>query len=324
MSASPSVPETILVLKPSSLGDIVHTLPAVALLRHQWPESKIIWMVNPEWAPLLQDNPLRIEPWIFRRKEFGGISGLLRCGGWIRDRPFARPDLALDFQGLLRSALIGKLVQPSLFLGLSDAREGARLFYHRRANVGTEHAVDRYLKLVREAGVDPVGSALEWPLPVGEPVVGTPDRFILLHPFSRGKGKSLDLRAVETLCDALNPIPILLAGRAEETVPPKANVINLLNQTSLPQLIWLLRKASYVISVDSGPMHLAAALTSRLLSIHTWSDPRLVGPYSPHAHVWKGGSIQRMDSYQPAGAAHVPSGCDLLQIAEHAKQELLG
>lgn len=68
-------------------------------------------------------------------------------------------------------------------------------------------------------------------------------------------------------------------------------MIDLLGKTSLSELIGLLRSASYLVSVDSGPMHLAAALAIPLLSIHTWSDPRLVGPFSKNSHVWQGGQI---------------------------------
>ena len=67
--------------------------------------------------------------------------------------------------------------------------------------------------------------------------------------------------------------------------------VDLLNRTTLPELIWLLRRASYVVSVDSGPMHIASAITPLLVSIHTWSDPAKVGPYHPDAWIWKDGAL---------------------------------
>src|SRR5207244_10616905 len=75
------------------------------------------------------------------------------------------------------------------------------------------------------------------------------------------------------------------------------NCIDLTNQTSLLQLIWLIRAAHFIVSVDSGPMHIAAALTDRLLSIHTWTDPRRVGPYNPNAWVWKNGQLCRVNKF---------------------------
>jgi ADP-heptose:LPS heptosyltransferase len=86
----------------------------------------------------------------------------------------------------------------------------------------------------------------------------------------------------------------VLVGRTKRELPAPENCLNLLNHTSVLQLIWLIRRARFVISVDSGPMHIAAALTDRLVSIHSWSDPRKVGPYNQNAWVWKNGSLARI------------------------------
>ena len=86
----------------------------------------------------------------------------------------------------------------------------------------------------------------------------------------------------------------MLVGLTKRELPAPENCINLLNHTSVLQLIWLIRHARFVISVDSGPMHIAAALTDRLVSIHTWSDPRKVGPYNRNAWVWKNGVLTRV------------------------------
>jgi ADP-heptose:LPS heptosyltransferase len=97
------------------------------------------------------------------------------------------------------------------------------------------------------------------------------------------------------------------------------NTINLLNQTTIRQMIWLVGAAAFVVSVDSGPMHIAAAINPRLLSIHTWSDPRLVGPFSRDAWIWQGGEIRRQQleatSLLPARS---PETADILKIAEFA------
>ena len=207
-----------------------------------------------------------------------------------------RADLVLDFQGLLRSALIARLCTGGETAGLSDAREGARFLYDRAAEVnGIAHAVDRYLALVATFGID-IPQPLEWPLPPGTRPegFGSPGSFILLHPFSRGVGKSLSVDQVAAFCRSVAPHAVVIAGRASEEIPPLDTVTNLLNRTSLIELIWLLRQASFVVSVDSGPMHIAAALNPRLLSIHTWSDPRKVGPYEKDAWVWKDGAVFQM------------------------------
>jgi ADP-heptose:LPS heptosyltransferase len=299
------VPSSILAIKPSSLGDVVHTLPAVALLKLQWPSSQLRWLINPEWAPLLAGNPHVDEVVIFPRRDFRGIRGWMRIPGWAKKMAASKADLVLDFQGLLRSALIARLCRGGTVIGLSDAREGARFFYDRVADVGTaRHAVDRYLRLVADLGIDL--AQLEWALPPGNPPASWEETgpFVLLHPFSRGPGKSLAETEVAEFCRALAPVRVVVAGRADEAIEVPGNATNLLNQTSLEELIWLIRQAAFVVSVDSGPMHIAAALTPNLVAIHTWSDPAKVGPYCPEAWVWKDRALCKMRDFGGAGAGH--------------------
>jgi ADP-heptose:LPS heptosyltransferase len=308
--AAASHPRDILVIKPSSLGDVVHALPAVALVKKRWPKARLRWLINPEWAPLLEGNPHVDEAVLFPRGEFRGLAGAAKIPAWAKAmRREQRADLTLDFQGLLRSALIARLCCRGEIVGLSDAREGARFLYHRAANVRRiAHAVDRYLALVECLGIE-ISRPLEWPLPEGESPEGfsLEEPFILLHPFSRGAGKSLSVDEVTEFCRAVAPMPVALAGRASDTVPQLGNVTDLLNRTSLAELIWLLRRAAFVVSVDSGPMHIAAALTPRLISLHTWSDPGKVGPYRPEAWVWKDGALFQMrDLGNPK--ARLPAG----------------
>lgn len=320
-SPLPAAPRRILVLKPSSLGDIVHTLPAVAALRHTFPAARIKWLCHPDWAPVLLANPLVDEVIDFPRREFRGPAGWLRFLRWrhtLAQRP--RPDLILDFQGLLRTALVGRAFPGVPVIGLSDAREGARFFQTLTVRVEKgRHSVERYLALAAAAGARTSGPA-EFILPAGQaPATSLPDKpFVVLHPFSRGKGKSLSPAAVQAFCRACTH-PIVLVGRTDVTdLDLPANVINLLNQTTLGELLWILQRAAYVVSVDSGPSHLAAAATDRLLAIHTWSDPCLVGPYRPGAQVWKGGQFfPALDPASSLAPAKEPSSADATAIAEH-------
>jgi heptosyltransferase-1 len=270
-----ATPRTVLIVKPSSLGDIVHTLPAVSFLKQAWPETRLRWVVVPQWAPLLEGNPDVDEIILFPRNELGASP--LKMLRWLRATgKSCRSDLVLDFQGLLRSAIIGRFCRGKRLVGLSDAREGAGFFYDQSVPVLREHAVDRYLKLVASLGIETTGP-LTWNLPQGTRPAGfTLDApFVLLHPFSRGAGKSLTPEETAEFAEGL-PCPAVLAGRADVRPRPGANLINLLNQTSIAELIWLIRHARFVVSVDSGPMHIAAALTPNLLALHTWSDPASV------------------------------------------------
>ena len=310
-------PSSVLVLKPSSFGDIIHTLPAVARLKAAWPSARITWLINTGWVPLLEANPDIAAILPFPRAEFRGWRGWRRFHRWQRQHICTlQPDLTLDFQGLLRSAWIGHQSRPRSFLGLADAREGATWFYDRVAPLpaGVPHSVERYLALARFAirgqPDSPQHSSVDDPpvrfhLPAGDPldanIVPRLERdFILLNPYSRGAGKSLNDEQIAAFCRDLAPRQVVLVGApaAPVDLPPLPNVLDLLGNTTMGQLIWIMRRAAFVISVDSGPVHLAAALAKPLVAIHTWSDPRRVGPYRPGAWIWKNSRLVQVRDLQ--------------------------
>lgn len=290
------MPLKILIIKPSSLGDIVHTLPAIAAIRDADADADITWVINPEWAPLLRGNRDIDHVHIFPRGEFRGFGAPGRLLPWMRETRRLQPDVALDFQGLIRSALIARMSGAKKILGTSDAREGSRLFYTEIARVDRhEHAVDRYLKLAKVFGA-PFRGDLRFPIPTGDrlPRFDTFPGFVVLHPFARGRNKSIGPNVILEFCRALAPARVVVVGKSKRKFSTPENCVDLTNQTSLLQLIWLLRAAAFVISVDSGPMHVAAAVTTNLVSIHTRTDPRRVGPYNESATIWKNGKLIRV------------------------------
>ncbi len=294
-----------LIVKPSSLGDIVHTLPAVRALKQAHPGLKLRWLANTEWAPLLQGSPLLEEVIPFPRKQFRGLGGLLKMRRWAKGLsalPHDTPEIVLDFQGLFRSGYLARARGSRPVIGLSDSREGARYLHDHVIQVDSgAHAVDRYLALPRAFGINVDGDRLAFPLAAGTRPAEWPDRddLIVLHPWSRGEGKSLSPEVLQALCTALAPLPVVLVGMSQGAPPPQGgHMIDFSNRTTLAELVWILRKARFVISVDSGPMHIAAAVNDRTLGIHTWSDPRKVGPYNPRAWVWKAGRIAHRADFQ--------------------------
>ena len=281
----------------------MHTLPAVAAIHDAYPKAEITWVINPEWTTLLRGNSDIDHVHIFPRGEFRGLRIPRSMWPWLKKTKALRPDVAFDFQGLLRSALIGRVSRPREFWGMSDGREGSRLLYHQVAKVDRgAHAVDRYLKLAEAFGVA-IPQQLRFPLPTGDPLprFDPYPPFVLLHPFARGPRKSLSNAVIEEFCHAFEPLRIVVVGKTARKINVPDNCVNLANQTTLLQLIWLIRAARFTISVDSGPMHIAAAVTSQLLSIHTWSDPRRVGPYNREAWIWKNGQLLRAADLPEAG-----------------------
>jgi heptosyltransferase I len=298
--------ERILIVKPSSLGDIVHTLPAAESLHRGAPQAKIDWLANTEWRPILEGVPFLNEVIPFPRRELKGLKGLFRGAEWanreLRPRNY---DLVIDFQGLLRSAYLAYRTGANHIAGFKNSREGASFFYNEKTEVENwhrRHAVDRNLDLVAALGVD-VSSPV-FSFPEGEEVVGLPEFSsapLLLHPFSRGLGKSLSVTEVVEMCEQLSPHPVLLVGIPEHplTVPWPENVIDLLGKTNLRQLIHLIRLSAWTVSVDSGPMHLAAGLSDRVISIHTWSNPAMVGPWRKSSWIWRDSTLVQIGDLDP-------------------------
>lgn len=315
--------KTLLIIKPGSFGDVIHALPCAAALKDYFPKVKITWLVDARWQQLVADNPVIDRTVVFPRQGFRGMFGKIRSVPWALRLRRIRPEVALDLQGLLRSALMARLSHARRVVGMSDAREGAGWFYHEAAPVDEdEHAVRRYLRTLERFGIPKIDKPV-FPLPPGAPVkTRLPNqRWIVLHPFARGEGKSLTPEQVVEFCHSARPLTVVVAGVGALRQALPDNAVNLLNQTTIQQMIWLLRAAEFVVSVDSGPMHVAAALTSRMLSIHTWSDPRLVGPFNDEAWIWQGGEIRRQELDAPSlPAPRSPRIGDLTQIAEFVRR----
>ena len=129
---------------------------------------------------------------------------------------------------------------------------------------------------------------------------------------------------VERLCAGLAPMRTIVAGRSEEKLRLPENALNYLNRTTLTELIWLVRNAIFTVSVDSGPMHIASALKEQLLAIHTWSDPRKVGPYNKNAWIWKMGRIIRAGEITPEMAVKKTSfsSTDLPMVLDFLQREI--
>src|SRR5580693_4264238 len=136
----------ILVVRLGAMGDVIHALPAVASLKHSLPGSHISWAIAPQWAPLLDGNVF-----VDRRilVERGSLSALWRLRRELRREPF---DFAVDFQGLIKSALVASAARPDRIFGFdrSQVREKpAALFYSTYALSAAKHVVDRNLDLAR-------------------------------------------------------------------------------------------------------------------------------------------------------------------------------
>jgi ADP-heptose:LPS heptosyltransferase len=316
-------PQRILLVKPSSLGDVIHALPVVSAIHRNWPQAELRWLVQPAWRSLVETHPGVSGTILFPREKFRGPSGWIRSLAWMGTLGDWKPDLAIDLQGLLRSALFARFSGAPRIIGLSDAREGARLLHGERVAVsGEDHAVQRYLSVLDALGI-PRPDRAEFELPQGKLPAGffSRDPYVVLHPYARGAGKSLTPEMIRAFASGVAPGRVVIVGRGNAGGGLPENAEDWSNRTDLLELTALLRGASFVVSSDSGPMHLAAALhPEATLSVHLWSDPLKVGPYFRESLVWKNGRIGRVstldDSWRAEGRA--PTEAEMEEIGRLA------
>lgn len=277
-SAQANPDSGVLVVRMGSMGDVIHTLPAVATLKHSISGSHVSWVIDPQWACLLAGNPFVDRVVLMDRHSMAGIKSAWRE---LRARRYA---LAVDFQGLFKSALVASVARPDRIVGFhqSQTREPlAALFYSKRVRTGAAHIVDRNLELAAASGASSI--VCTFPLPEGNPEGNLPGGdFVLASPLAGWPGKQWPLENYTALArrlhDELN-LSLVLNG------PPRsASVLEQVSGakvhlSSVPGLIHATRRALAVLGIDSGPMHLAAALEKPGVAVFGPTDPARNGPY---------------------------------------------
>jgi heptosyltransferase I len=285
-----------LLVRLGSMGDVIHAIPAAAALRDTFPAARIDWLVDPKWARLLEGNPDLNEVIAADRKSAGGIAGAVR-----RLRK-AKYTCAIDFQGLYKSALLAFASGTPRRIGFqsSYAREGlASFFYTDRANPRGAHKVEHNLTLAEIAGARK--SEPRFPLtvcPADEEHVahalagGGLREFFVLNPGGGWLSKCWPGERYGELHRALaqrhgwRGAVTFGPGEeqlAQEVVNSAGNPPPLAIPLELGPLMALMRRARFVVSADTGPLHLAAALGTPVVGLFGPTDASRNGPYSTGA-----------------------------------------
>lgn len=260
------------------MGDIIHTLPAAATLKHSFPHCRLCWAVEPKWAPLLAGNPFVDDVIPCARSGFAEILDTRRR---LRRERF---DFAVDFQGLLKSALVASAARPERIYGYSawQVREKlAAFFYSNRVRAAAAHIVDRHLELAAGAGASAIVKS--FPLPAGRSEGRLPGgRFVLASPLAGWAAKQWPFdyyaRLGRLLREKLEmPLVLNCAPEAEHLLQNVPDVE--IHASGIEGLIDATRRAAGVVGVDSGPMHLAAALEKPGVAILGPTEPERNGPY---------------------------------------------
>jgi lipopolysaccharide heptosyltransferase I len=291
----------ILVIKPSSFGDIVHLFPALAMMRRKFPEAELDFVVNPEFAPLLGYSPFPVSRRIiFERRKIAGVRFLPELLALRRELRREKYDVVVDFQGLFRSGYIAWLCRSKIKAGFSGARErSAEIFYNRRIAVSGSHAVERYAALVSKL-FEISENVCQPTLPVDEKAVASlpqlPPRYMVLLPGTRWESKRFPAEFFGELCrrikEVIPDMEFIAAGSAgerEHAATIGNGVLNFAGKTSLPELFELLRGAEAVLGNDSGPLHAAAALQVPVFGFYGSTDPVLTGPWGKNCRSFAAG-----------------------------------
>jgi heptosyltransferase-1 len=283
----------VLIVKLSSVGDILHSLPAVHCLKNGLP-AEIDWVVHPAYEELAKCFSDVSRVFVFPRS--GSPLEFIRHFRELRaQQPY---DLILDLQGILKSAMVSRAAHGVPRIGPSFQREGSFLFYTEVAGKRNKnrHAVDEIMDVVRYLNL-PVLKPV-FPITVPLQLVSEPSPRIALLPFTRWPDKNWPIlsfvRAGRELQEILNA-SLFIMGSADEVKPGKelekelkGRVINMVGKTSLPHMAGLLREMDLVIANDSGAMHLAAAFDRPVLALYGPTDPVRTGPYGGKCRVLKG------------------------------------
>lgn len=283
----------LLAVKLSSLGDVLHALPAVAEFASR-PGWSVEWAVQPQFAPLVERFSCVSRVWRVPRPS--------ETRAWLaalRELRRERFDLVVDFQGLLKSAAVARAPRAERVLGPSFAREGSRLFYDSLAAAPggpRRHAVDECFDALRHEGLAvPAEPRFPIDLPAVEPDVLAPEiaRFsgprIAVAPFSRWESKNWPERrfaeAVREMVRSREARVYLAGGPGDREAAarivaaagvPAANLCGRLSQVESAALF---AQCSALLTNDSGPMHLAAAVGTRCVAVFGPTSPDRTGPW---------------------------------------------
>ncbi len=317
-----SLPRRVLIVRLGAMGDVLHALPAVHLIRQAIPKCEIGWVIESRWAPLLcapgfptagetaPERPLvnaihEVDTRAWRRfpTSRSTWTNVRTAFSGIRER---RYEVAIDFQGAMKSAVVGALSGPNSVIGFRRPRESAaRVFYSHSVDSEMRHVVDQNFALAREVAGDAVAppKSLLPEDPAAETWVTDQflklelckreiNKFVIINPTAGWKAKEWPLEHFATVARELAShgfVSLINFGPGEEEIAQRLATASghaaIPFACSLSQLIALTRRASLFIGGDTGPMHLAAALQVPVVALFGPTDPARNGPYSTRARV---------------------------------------
>lgn len=325
-----------LVVRLGSLGDIVHTFPAVAGLRESFPASEIIWLTHLRWLDLVASSGLATAIWPVDSRD---LSSVRRCLSEIRSHVW---DAAIDYQGLWKSSLLPFLGGVRKRIGFSSKtiREyGVPVLYTDRVHCRSLHIADQNGELTVRAGASKPAGKVTLAIPASEETVVREQlardgaaRYIVLSPGGGWRSKCWPAERFGALskkiCAELAIRCVINYGPGEEPLVASVKAASgdsqpLAYHGELPQLMALLRNATCIIGGDTGPLHLAVVLGTPAVALFGPTDPERNGPYAAKEIVLR--SPSAVTTYK-RGESTDPSLLDLSveQVFEAVQRRLGG
>ncbi len=298
-----------LIVKPSSLGDIIHAFPAVSMLAAKYPDAQIDWLAVPAFAPVVKYHPAVDHVILFHRKEMGRVSkfpgAFLSLFSDIRKN---RYDAVIDLQGLLRSALIARMAKAKTVAGPAETREAlSKVFYKYKMDSGDScrHAVCKNMSMMAEFLNEPLPERVVFEMPENAAAAKkatallcsfAKEKLIALAPGARWESKQWP---PEFFAECVNLFAqkhpdwyfVILGSPNEKQQGEilkrmlKTPALNLIGLTGIPELVECIRKSRLLLCNDSGPMHIAAGVGTPVTAMFGPTDPVLTGPFSDQAEV---------------------------------------
>lgn len=301
----------ILVVKLSSFGDTLHALPAVAALKQHYG-AEVHWAVQPNFASIVRcfacvDKVIEVPRPSKLREYLKALRALHRSGEY---------DMVVDFQGLMKSALVARAARSKKRIGPSFAREGAPMFYHALAGKRNKnrHAVEECYDILTYLGI-PIPAEPMYPLTLPQydlpQTENTPAVRIAIAPMSRWVTKNWPAESFSKLAEKLerdlNAAIYVLGGPGEKELGDQICAAtkfgkNLCGVTSIAQTMAVLKQMDVLVSNDSGPMHMGVATYTPVAVPFGPTSPERTGPYG------KGNLVVRANNCTPCRKRVCPKG----------------
>lgn len=296
------LPRKILIVKPSSLGDIVHSLPVLNTLNRCFPDAEIHWVVARGFEGILEGHPMVKRLWIINKD---GWRNIKRTGATIselrrlfKDLKAERFDYVIDLQGLFRSGLITKATGAPVRIGFMEAREGSTVFYTHTVAGGRDiHAVDRYLKIVGFLGC--TINSVRFPFPPTSNSLSITlysllsGDYAVIAPAARRQANRWPAVRFGEVASLLPVKTVVIGNESDRSLADKVVAaskgmsVSIAGRTDLKGLVEVIKGARFMVCNDSGPMHIAAALGIRVFAIFGPTNPVRTGPYGNNHVIFR-------------------------------------